>query len=249
MYLVVCTSGCVAYVSPPTQDTRLCAENYLFPNTMTDPTIPNPPSSGASTLKSCQLAAVSSMLGTHNNSNAPWKILIYDAHTRSIISPILSVSSLRSLGVTLHLMLHSDREAIPDVPAVYFVAPTQENLDRVARDCSRRLYQCARLNACGRMERQQMEQFAAMVVSTNGLSQVESLVDNYLDFVSLEERLFHLGVGESYIAYNHHGATEADVSGSESFFVFVLFQCGHQLPLRFRWSELWTGSARGFSPC
>ena len=52
----------------------------------------------------------------------PWKLLIYDAHTRSIISPLLSVSQLRSNGVTLHLLLNSDREPIPDVPAVYFVS-------------------------------------------------------------------------------------------------------------------------------
>ena len=97
-------------------------------------------------LKSAQLKAVYRMLafnedtghlGEDDNDNDytlppagsshnQWKILIYDVPCRSIISPLLSVSQLRRRGVTLHLLLHSDREAIPDVPAVYFCAPTKE---------------------------------------------------------------------------------------------------------------------------
>ena len=41
-------------------------------------------------------------------------------------------SKLRKRGVTLHLLLESDREEIPDVPAVYFVEPSAENIKRVS---------------------------------------------------------------------------------------------------------------------
>lgn len=167
-----------------------------------------------SALKSCQSTAVQSMLSPPNGNGTPWKVLIYDPHTRSIISPLLSVSSLRSLGVTLHLLLDSDREPIPDVPAVYFVRPTKANLDRIARDASRQLYASARINSCGRMSRSQMEDFASLVVTTGGLGQIESLTDNYVDFVSLEERLFHLGAKESYVTYNHSAASEAEMEQS-----------------------------------
>ncbi|GLD71856.1 sec1 family domain-containing protein 1 [Lates japonicus] len=37
------------------------------------------------------------------------------------------------MGITLHLLLHSDRDPIPDVPAVYFVMPTEENIDRICQ--------------------------------------------------------------------------------------------------------------------
>lgn len=30
-------------------------------------------------------------------------------------------------------LLHSDRDPIPDVPAVYFVMPTEENIDRICQ--------------------------------------------------------------------------------------------------------------------
>jgi len=197
--------------------------------------------SASSTLKSSQLAAVTRMLslsqggdassssssssngaspyghehppndGDSGGGNNPWKILIYDKHTRGIISPLLSVSQLRSLGVTLHLLLHSDREPIPDVPAVYFVRPTQENLSIIARDCSRRLYLRSHLHFSTRMERPVMEEFARLVVNTGGLDAVASVHDQFVEFACLEDRLFTLNVEGSYVAYNDPGATEGDM--------------------------------------
>ncbi|EED93894.1 sec1-family transport protein, partial [Thalassiosira pseudonana CCMP1335] len=151
---------------------------------------------------------------TANSSSSPWKLLIYDTHCRSIISPLLSVSRLRSLGVTLHLLLPSDREPIPDVPAVYFVQPTRENLAIVARDCSRNLYQCAHLHFSSRIERPIMEDFARLVVNTGGLQQVASVHDQFVDFCCHEENLFTLNVKESYVVYNNPGAGESEMEGA-----------------------------------
>jgi len=149
-----------------------------------------------------------------SGNNNPWKVLIYDKHTRAIISPLLSVSQLRSRGVTLHLLLHSDREPIPDVPAVYFVRPTPENLSAIARDCSKRLYQRAHLHFSTRMERPAMEEFARLVVNTGGLDAIASVHDQFVEFACMEERLFSLNVPESYVLYNNPGATEGDMEGA-----------------------------------
>jgi hypothetical protein len=59
------------------------------------------------------------------SSHNRWKILIYDAACRSIISPLLSVSQLRRRRVTLHLLLSAEREPIP-VPAIYFCTPNRK---------------------------------------------------------------------------------------------------------------------------
>ena len=191
------------------------------------------------TLKSSQLAAVTEMLSlsttddssssstnnnnpysydksnngnnSNNNNSNPWKILIYDKHTRAIISPLLSVSQLRAQGVTLHLLLHSDREPIPDVPAVYFVQPTQENLSAIARDCSRHLYLRSHLHFSTRLERPVMEEFARLVVNTGGLDNIASVHDQFVEFACLENRLFTLNVDQSYVLYNNPGATENDM--------------------------------------
>ncbi|KAL7548286.1 hypothetical protein ACHAWF_011575 [Thalassiosira exigua] len=186
--------------------------------------------SSASTLKSSQLAAVSDMLAlpppddgrngggmgggtggassSSSDPSSPWKILIYDAHTRSIVSPLLSVSDLRSRGVTLHLLLHSDREPIPDVPAVYFVRPTPDNLSAIARDCARHLYESAHLHFSSRLDRTSMEDFARLVVNTGGLDAVAGVHDRFVEFACPEERLFTLNANESYVIYNDPGATE-----------------------------------------
>lgn len=144
------------------------------------------------------------------SAHNPWKILVYDAHCRSIISPIMNVSDLRSRGVTLHLLLSSDREPIPDVPAVYFIQPTHETIALVAKDCAKRLYKCAHINFVSKLPREQMEEFAKLVVSHGALDIVASLHDQYLDFGCLEQRLFTLNCTNSYVLYN--GAhSEADI--------------------------------------
>ena len=47
----------------------------------------------------------------------------------------MNVKSLRDEGVTLHLLLvgQSERDPVPDVPAIYFCRPTEENLRRIAK--------------------------------------------------------------------------------------------------------------------
>lgn len=35
--------------------------------------------------------------------------------------------------VNVYRLLHSDRDPIPDVPAVYFVLPTEENVQRICQ--------------------------------------------------------------------------------------------------------------------
>eukprot|EP00592_Proboscia_alata_P000120 CAMPEP_0194372028 /NCGR_PEP_ID=MMETSP0174-20130528/20325_1 /TAXON_ID=216777 /ORGANISM="Proboscia alata, Strain PI-D3" /LENGTH=696 /DNA_ID=CAMNT_0039150293 /DNA_START=93 /DNA_END=2183 /DNA_ORIENTATION=- len=178
-------------------------------------------------LKSSQLSAVHRMLAFNNDcpeppptsssNNTPqtydhyypagsahnqWKILIYDTACRSIISPLLSVSDLRSRGVTLHLLLESNRDAIPDVPALYFVSPTPENLALVAQDCASGLYQCAHVNFVSKVPRPLMEDFARLCVSGNSLEKISSLHDQYLEYVCLEENLFSLNKVDSYVTYN-----------------------------------------------
>ena len=157
------------------------------------------------------------------SSHNQWKILIYDAPCRSIISPLLSVSQLRRRGVTLHLLLHSDREAIPDVPAVYFVSPTKENLARIAQDCGKRLYSRVHLNFVTKLDRSLMEEFARLVVQTGSLEVVASVHDQYLDYVCLERHLFSLHKPNSYVTYNGSGATEQSIETAMTDIAYGLF--------------------------
>ncbi len=144
--------------------------------------------------------------GTSHNS---WKILIYDKPCRSIISPLLSVSQLRSRGVTLHLLINAEREPIPDVPAVYFVEPTRANLSIIAEDCAKRLYSSIHVNFVTKLDRSLMEEFGKLVVQSNSLDMVASLHDQYLDFVCMEKNLFSLSNKmDSYALMNGSGVSD-----------------------------------------
>jgi hypothetical protein len=62
-----------------------------------------------------------------------YKVLVLDKSCRDIVAPLLRVAELRAHGVTLHLSLEAERQPIADVPAVYLVAPTPDNVDRIAQ--------------------------------------------------------------------------------------------------------------------
>lgn len=144
--------------------------------------------------------------------SSQWKILIYDAPCRSIISPLLSVSQLRQRGVTLHLLISTDREPIPDVPAVYFVEPTRANLQIIAQDCANRLYSKVHINFVNKLDRSLMEEFGKLIVQNNCLNMIASLHDQYLDFICLEKRLFSLSnKANSYVMMNGSGVTDTDM--------------------------------------
>jgi sec1 family domain-containing protein 1 len=196
------------------------------------------PSTTQVSLKSAQLKAVYRMLafneeaGAYENdfslppagsSHNQWKILIYDAECRSIISPLLSVSQLRRRGVTLHLLLNSEREPIPDVPAVYFCRPTKENLAIIAQDCAKGLYSRAHLNFVTKLDRSLMEEFAKLVVQTGSLEVVGGVHDQYLDYVCLERHMFSLHKNNTYALYNGSGVSEQVIESAMTDISYGLF--------------------------
>jgi len=162
-------------------------------------------------VRSRQLAAVERMLRLEGGGNAggaglgqsqQWKVLVYDSYCRDIISPLLTVGKLRENGVTLHMLLESARESIPDVPAVYFVQPTAENVRLFAQDCQRQLYDTAYLNFCSPLSKELMEVLAKTLVEVNAVSVVSKVYDQYMGFVSLESELFTLNMKDSFARYN-----------------------------------------------
>ncbi|CAB3369239.1 Hypothetical predicted protein [Cloeon dipterum] len=145
-----------------------------------------------------QIATLRQMLNLNqpiskSTVNEPtWKILIYDRFGQDIISPLISVQELRDLGVTLHVQLHSDRDPIPDVPAVYFCMPSEENLGRIGQDLQNGLYDTYHLNFISPISRQRLEDLAAAALHANCVTSVHKVFDQYLNFISLEDDMFIL---------------------------------------------------------
>lgn len=158
--------------------------------------------------------------------NDEWKIFIYDMPCRSIVSPQMSVSALRKEGVTLHLQLEGNehaREAIEDVPAVYFCRPTVENLRIIADDLERGLYGRTHLNFVTKLQRSEMEYFANLVVKSGCLGKVASVHDQYLDYVCLEDRMFTLNKIKSYVQYNRSNQTDSAMEEAMDDICYGLF--------------------------
>lgn len=143
-----------------------------------------------------------------------WKILIYDRLGQDIISPLISVKELRELGITLHMQLHSDRDSIPEVPAIYFCAPTDENLGRIGQDLQNGLYDIYHLNFISPITRQKMEDLAVAALLGGVVSNIHRVFDQYLNFISLEDDLFILRHQNNDIV-SYHALNRGDIKDTE----------------------------------
>ncbi|ELU01084.1 hypothetical protein CAPTEDRAFT_149404 [Capitella teleta] len=153
-------------------------------------------------------------------SEPQWKVLVYDHWGQDIISPLLSVRELRELGVTLHLLLDSDREPIQDVPAVYFVRPTDDNVKRICKDFHSQLYESYYMNFISAISRQKLEDLALAAIQTNSVTQVTKIFDQYLNFISLEDDMFclrhHSDVADSSKeSISYYSINRGDVKDTE----------------------------------
>lgn len=75
----------------------------------------------------------------------------------------------------VYRQLHSDRDPIPDVPAVYFCLPTEENLGRIGQDLQNNLYDTYHLNFISPISRQRLEDLAAAALQANCVSQIQKV--------------------------------------------------------------------------
>ncbi|XP_062551244.1 protein sly1 homolog [Armigeres subalbatus] len=184
-------------------------------------------------LKDRQINAIKQML----NMNQPqtkalaaepvWKLLIYDRVGQDIISPLVSIRELRELGVTLHIQLHSDRDSIPDVPAIYFCAPTEENLGRIAQDFQNGLYDVYHLNFISPISRQRLEDLAAAALQAGCVANIHKVFDQYVNFITLEDDMFVLkhqnSDSLSYYAINRANTQDFEMEGIMDSIVDSLF--------------------------
>ncbi|RKP27345.1 Sec1-like protein [Syncephalis pseudoplumigaleata] len=148
------------------------------------------------------------------SSDAPiWKVLVFDRYCGDLISTLLRVNDLREQGVTVHMGLQSGRAPIPDVPAIYFVEPNEENIERIGKDLARGLYDQYYLNFSTSLSRDLLEQLALETVRAGpeAASRVAQVCDQYQGFISHGANLFELGVRESYIRLHDPQASDADM--------------------------------------
>jgi len=112
------------------------------------------------------------------------------------------VGELKKLGVTLHLILTDRREKVGDVPAVYFIRPTVENIQILARDMQRQLYDEFYINFTSSVPPELLDSLAEAVAQAEAQGvtiRVGSVTDQLADFISESPRLVSLGHANSYV--------------------------------------------------
>lgn len=179
------------------------------------------------------LSACASSPDVVDDGSDVWKVLIYDSSAREIIAPLLRVADLRARGVTLHMMLHAARHPIPDVPAVYLIAPTKENVQRICADSAKGMYASLWVNFTSRVSRELLEALADGVAAAPAARQTNALVaapgaivrvyDMYADFLTLEHNLFSLNLPGIYTRLTASRVSNADVEARVNTIVDKLF--------------------------
>ncbi|KAI1847102.1 hypothetical protein JX266_006977 [Neoarthrinium moseri] len=138
------------------------------------------------------LAPAGPLLGA--DGEPVWKVLVFDDLGRDVISSVLRVSDLRSLGITMHMHLSASRHAIPDVPVIYMLEPSPKNLEAITSDLQKGLYSPAYINFTSSIPRPLLEDFASQTATAGTSEHIAQLYDQYLNFIVAEPDLFSLGM-------------------------------------------------------
>lgn len=156
-----------------------------------------------------------------------WKFLIYDSIGQDILAPLFTIKELRNHGVTLHLLIDSDRDPVPDVAAVYFVMPTDDNIERICKDLMNHSYESYYFNFISAISRTKLETIANAALLSDSAINVKRVFDQYLNFISLEEDLFILREHDkstmSYYDINRTDATDVEITNVIDNIVDCLF--------------------------
>lgn len=159
----------------------------------------------------------------HDDQSEPWKIIVYDKYCRDIIVPLFSVQDLQSHGITLYLLIGQKRQKIPNVPAIYFIQPTTQNLDLVANDMKSILYDSFYLNLSSGLQRPSLEHLANRLIASNSFHRLTKIYDQYINYSSLSPDLFTLNLSNCYQRLHSPKQSEQAIDGMINEIVQSLF--------------------------
>lgn len=140
-----------------------------------------------------------------------WKVLVLDQKSRSIISSVLRVNDLLRCGITIHPLINSRRSPLPDVPAIYFVEPTIENILTIIDDLENDKYDDFYINFTSTLNRELLEEFAKKVSILGKSSKIKQVYDQYLNFIVTEPNLFSLDLPLIFSKFNNPSTNEDDI--------------------------------------
>ncbi|RCK55676.1 Protein SLY1 [Candida viswanathii] len=142
-----------------------------------------------------------------------WKVLVLDAKSRAILSSVLRVNDLLKCGITVHSLISSKRANLPDVPVIYFVEPTIENILSIIEDLNQDKYDSFYINFTSLINRELLEEFAKKVSMSGKSNKIKQVFDQYLDYIVTEPNLFSLNLPQIFTQFNSSNTAEDKIHG------------------------------------
>lgn len=140
-----------------------------------------------------------------------WKALILDNKSQSIVSSVLRVNDLLRCGITIHSMISSKRSPLPDVPAIYFIEPSIDNILLIIDDLNNDKYDEFYINFTSNINRELLEEFAKKVSLSGKSFKIKQIFDQYLNYIITEPNLFSLDHPKIFTKFNHPSTSEDQI--------------------------------------
>ncbi|GME91271.1 unnamed protein product [[Candida] boidinii] len=147
-----------------------------------------------------------------NEEELIWKVLVLDQRSTAIVSSVLRVNDLLGCGITIHSLITAKRAALPEVPVIYFLEPTPENIAKIITDLEKDQYGDFYINFTSSLGRALLEDFAKKVAMTGKSFKIKQVFDQYLDFIVTEVDLFSLDLPKLYSKFNNPSTPEDDIT-------------------------------------
>ncbi|KAH3667966.1 hypothetical protein OGAPHI_001720 [Ogataea philodendri] len=152
------------------------------------------------------------LVSSTNEEELIWKVLVLDQRSTGIVSSVLRVNDLLEYGITMHSLITQKRTSLPEVPAIYFVEPTAENIAKIIVDLENDYYSDYYINFTSSLNRSLLEEFAKKVALSGKAGKVKQVFDQYLDFIVTEPNLFSLDLPNVYSQFNNPKTTETQIT-------------------------------------
>ncbi len=127
-----------------------------------------------------------------------WKILVFDNFCQESLSTIFKVGNLRDENITLHLPLHSSKDKIHGVNTIYYVQPTEENINKIIEDFDKDLYDAVYINFVYPIEEHLLQKLTKAIAKVNAFYKLKQVYQHHLNYIATTPNLFDLNISRVY---------------------------------------------------
>jgi Proteins involved in synaptic transmission and general secretion, Sec1 family len=158
-------------------------------------------------LRSLQLSSLKRLLSLNKNTSSDdlvnddsyvWKILIFDHFCQESLSTIFKVGNLRDENITLHLNLHSQRDKIHGVNTIYYIQPTEANIDKLIEDFAKDLYDSVHINFSYPISNELLGKLSKGIAKYNAFYKLKQVFQHHLNYIASTTNLFDLDMPDVY---------------------------------------------------